>query len=88
MTGHSTTDNNYFNANFNGYRASDTKVKSTDENIVYWGFLSKFGDYFIQEQNDTNGTYRFYKGSSDYTTAWAGRESLTYDYFDAIFGDI
>ena len=88
MSGHSVTDNNYFNSNHTSFRASDIKAHSSDPAIRYQGFLNKWGDYVIEEQNDTNGTWRFYRGSGNYTTAWAARESLSYGLFNAVFGDI
>lgn len=85
---HSVTDNNAFNSNFNGYRHSDIKDHSTDSAIRYYGYINRWGDYYIEEQNDTNGTWRYVRGTGNYTTAWASRESLVYDYFDAIFADL
>ena len=87
MKGHSVTDNNYFNSNVMGYRAADMKEHSTNSAIRYTGFLNKWGDFFIEEQNDTNGTFRVYAGSGNYTTAWAARQSLSYGLFDAVMGN-
>ena len=85
--GHSTTDNNAFNSDFSGYRNSDMKAHSTDGNKRYYGYINRWGGYFIEEQDDTNGSWRYYRGEGNYTTAWAARESLVYDYFDEIFKD-
>ncbi len=52
---------------------------------IYLGFLDKDGGWYIKEINEANGTVRFDKGTSDYSTNWTGRTSLTYNYFDVEF---
>jgi hypothetical protein len=72
---------------YEGYKVSDEADKTGDATIRYFGFLNRRGEWFIMRQ-DVAGTtidYRFVKGDSAYTTAWAARESQTYDYFNAIF---
>lgn len=70
MKGYSLTDQ---------YRTSGTR---------YSGFLNAKGEWYILKETMTSSTssYRFCKGSTDYTTNWTNRASLSYDYFDAVFG--
>ncbi len=68
-----------------GYFASDLKDKAGDDTIHYYGFLNKYGNWYIIEKSDTPGTIRYYKGDSDYSTAWTGRETAPYNYFHTIF---
>lgn len=50
----------------------------------YYGFVNKIGEWYIsRESND--GSYRYTKGTSSFSTNWTNRASLTYDYFDNIF---
>lgn len=68
-----------------GYKISDQKANAGDPTIIYNGFVNRNGGWYIMEQNTTNGTYRYSKGNSGYTTAFAARESGTYDYFYNVF---
>ncbi len=68
-----------------GYFYSDDKVDSVDSTISYYGFLNKYGEWYIMRKDETNGTGRYYKGDSGYSSAWSARESASYDYFDEIF---
>lgn len=71
-----------FNAQMAGYLISDTDDTS---NPKYYGFLDKFGNWYILRENTSTKTYRYCKGSNDYTTNWTNRASLTYDYVSVIF---
>lgn len=51
----------------------------------YYGFLKKNGYWYIMKE-DSTGAYRYSKGTTSFTTNWANRASLTYDYFNSIFG--
>jgi len=82
---HGHIDTAAFNSDFSGYRVADQKVGVADPNIMYYGYLNQFGDYYIMENNTTDGTYRFVRGTGNYSAAFALRESLDYDYVDAIF---
>lgn len=78
-----------------GMKPSDQNYKSTDANIIYFGFVNRKGEFYILKQTSSdvtigantyqNLTYRYYKGNSAYTTAYAAREALDYDYFYSIF---
>ncbi len=72
---------------YDGYKVSDETDKAGDSTIRYYGFLNRRGEWFIMRQTVSGVTsdYRFVKGDSAYTTAWAARESQTYDYFNTIF---
>lgn len=68
-----------------GFKVSDEAENTGDSTITYFGYLNREGHYYIMEANDTNGTYRFVTGTSGYATAWAARQTLSYDYFDTTF---
>jgi hypothetical protein len=72
---------------YDGYKVNDQANHTGNDNITYFGFLNKFGEWFIMKQT-TSGTtvsFRFAKGNSAYTTAWTARESQTFDYIDVTF---
>lgn len=66
------------------YEASDEKVKSTDSNVWYYGFLANGGAWIIMEDNRTTGTYRYVAGKTGYVAAFAARETTTFKYFSDI----
>lgn len=49
--------------------------------VKYYGSVDKYGHWFILKNDTTANTYRYCSGDSNYTTAWATRTTLTYDYF-------
>lgn len=55
--------------------------EDTSSDPVYYGYVDRFGSWYILERNTTNGTYRYAKGTSDYATNWTNRTSLTYQHF-------
>lgn len=65
-----------------GYQPSDVDTASDPK---YYGFLAADGSWYIMEENTTGGTYRYIRGTSDYTTKWTNRATLTYVYFNAMF---
>ena len=67
---------------FEKYRAADEDVAGTTQ---YFGFTDRFGNSYIQQYNTTAGSFRYTKGSSDYTTNWINRATLSYDYFNNTF---
>lgn len=76
-----------FGVGYEGYKVSDETDKAGDSTIRYYGFVNHAGEWFIMRQTVSGVTsdYRFVKGDSAYTTAWAARESQTYNYFNTIF---
>lgn len=64
------------------YNISD---KDIENDIKYYGFVGKSGDWYILREDTTDNTYRYVKGSSGYLTNWNNRESLTYDYYHEVF---
>ena len=63
-----------------GYNITDVD----DSTPAYYGFLNKSGAWFIQKEG-ASGDYRYTKGTSNYSTNWTNRASLSYDYFDNVF---
>lgn len=61
-----------------GYEAADEDFSADPE---YRGYVNRFGNWYIRQNNRANGTYKFAKGTSGYETNWANRTTLTYDYF-------
>lgn len=53
--------------------------------LTYLGYLDKDGNWYIAEIDETNGTMKYVKGTSGFTTAWSNRASQTYLDFDSIF---
>lgn len=72
---------------YEGYKVNDQANKSGDDNTTYFGYVNRFGEWFIMRQvvSGTTLSFRFAKGASGYTTAFTARESQTYDYLDVIF---
>jgi len=66
----------------NDYKISDMDSAASPE---YYGYLNRFGDWYIVEVTDT--TVRYCRGSNSYSylTAWTNRVSLSYDYFHNVF---
>lgn len=66
------------------YRISD---KDDDASPNYYGFVNADGAWYILKETVSAGadTYRYAAGSSDYTTNWTNRASLSYGYFYSTF---
>ncbi len=76
----------HFGFALEGYKISDEADKAGDANIHYYLYLNRYGEFYIMEWNETNKTYRYYTGTKGTAaTAWAARESLTYETYDAAF---
>lgn len=52
------------------YEISD---EATVETISYYGYLAADGNWIIQKNDTSDGTYRYAAGSSDYAAAWAAK---------------
>lgn len=61
-------------------------ITEIDDNALpsYYGFVNKDGAWYISKE-DSTGSYRYTKGSSNFALSWTGRALLSYDYFDAVF---
>ncbi len=74
-----------------GYQASDKDVDSVDADVNYYGYVNKFGAWYIMKEDLSVGgdadlnSWRYAKGSSGYSANWANREGLTYERFDEAF---
>lgn len=66
------------------YKASDVDAPGTTN---YYGFVSAQGAWYVLQEviSGTSSTYRFASGTSDYSTNWTNRASLTYDYYHNTF---
>lgn len=64
-----------------GYNITEIDDAGLD---TYYGYVNKEGAWFIQKES-SSGAYRYTKGSSDFSTNWTNKASLTYDYFNVIF---
>lgn len=62
------------------------KISQVDDSTVpaYYGFINKEGAWYIMQEG-SDGSYLYSADSSGFTTAWADKENLTYDYFDNVF---
>lgn len=61
------------------------KISEVDDSTPsYYGFLDSAGAWYILKEN-SDGTYRYAKGSSSFSTNWTGRAGLSYDYYHNIF---
>lgn len=65
-----------------GYSISDID-DSADP--AYYGFLSADGSWYILRETSSTGAYRYAKGTTDYSTNWTNRATLTYDLYDVTF---
>ena len=68
--------------NLDIYKASDEDNTATYD---YYGYLDKDGNWIIEQIDNITLAHRYIKGTSDYTTNWTNRVSLTYGYFNNIF---
>jgi hypothetical protein len=64
-----------------GYAVSEIDDSSLPS---YYGFIHKDGSWYIAREEET-GTFKYFKGSSAFSSNWASRATLGYDYFDEIF---
>lgn len=61
----------------------------SDEDIAgdpsYFGYLNTSGKWIIQQRTASAGQYRYIQGSSDYSTNWGNRASLSYGLYNTLF---
>ena len=62
-----------------GYKCHDLDESSSTLN--YFGFVNDVGKWYILEYvSATTSTFRISQNATNYTSGWAARASLTYDY--------
>ena len=66
-----------------GYKVADIDESGT---VKYYGFMNKSGNWYVMANDTSANTFRYVKGTSGYATNWTNRATLTYDYFNIIFG--
>lgn len=66
-----------------GYQITEQDTGSTQ----YFGYLRKDSYWYIMKVTRVGSvrSYRFVKGSSNFSTKFGVRTTLSYDYFDEIF---
>lgn len=65
-----------------------TQIDDIGPTYNYYGFVNKLGYWYIQRETASGGSagdFRYVKGTTNFTTNWTNRSSLTYDYFDNVF---
>ena len=64
-----------------GYRISEI-----DDNVItFYGFTKAGNLWFIMKEDTDTGSFRYIKGEGNFSTNWANREKLSYDYYSNIF---
>jgi len=75
----------------NGRAANDPlghyKLSDADDSAdpQYYGKVTAEGAWHILKISAGGSTHRYAQGPDSYTTAWANRASIGYDYFHIIF---
>lgn len=64
-----------------GYRVTEI---STEE-YNYYGFINEDGNWYIMREDPIEGSFRYVKGDLNFSSGWARREKMKYDYFHSIF---
>jgi len=80
--GSSSSSNEALGDQLDQYKISDGDETGTTK---YYGFMDKYGNWYIMQNDTVANTYRYFKGTGDYATNWADRATFTYDYFNVIF---
>jgi hypothetical protein len=61
------------------------KISEVDDSTpAYYGFVDRTGNWYILQEN-SDGTYRYVKGASSFSTNWTNRTGLSYDYYYNVF---
>ncbi|MBP9817218.1 hypothetical protein KBC75_00490 [Candidatus Shapirobacteria bacterium] len=62
------------------------KISQVDDSTApaYYGYVNNGGAWYIMKE-EADGSYRYVRGASGFSTGWTNRASQTYDYFDAVF---
>jgi hypothetical protein len=64
----------------------DASVSGFAGDYEYFGYMNVLGHWIIQSHQITTGQYRYVNGTTDYSTAWTNKGSLSYGYFNAMVG--
>ena len=56
-----------------------------DGYIAYYGFINNNGAWYVMKEDPEDGSFRYIKGSTNFSNNWVSRENLDYDYFHNIF---
>jgi len=64
-----------------GYQISEID----DSYVSYYGFTNHDGGWFIMKEDTDSGSFRYAKGSADFSGNWSSRENLEYDYYHNVF---
>lgn len=65
----------------NGYSISDMDTTSDPK---YFGYMDDSGEWYIMKMT-TSSEFRYVRGSTDYSTNWTNRASLSYDLYGTTF---
>lgn len=57
----------------------------TANDTKYYGYLKSNGRFYVMREVSSTGEFRFYFGTSGYSTAWTGRAGLSYSLFSEAF---
>ena len=63
----------------------DVSITGFTGAYYYYGYLNSNGGWIIQRYEIATGAWRYIHGNSDYSTAWGGKASLSYAYYNQIF---
>lgn len=64
-----------------GYEVNDVDDSSVP---AYYGFVDKDNNWYITKE-DSDGSFRYVKGTGSYVAAWTNRASQAYGYFSNVF---
>lgn len=62
-------------------------ISEIDNNITFtfYGFTNKDGGWFVMQEDEDTGSFRYTKGDSNFPGSWDNRENLKYDYYSNVF---
>lgn len=73
----SVNDLAYAQAQQAGYMIANS---DENQNLKYYGFMDRFGHWYILLENTTEGSFRYVKGNDGYPDNWTARASQEYGY--------
>lgn len=65
-----------------GFKISEV---ADDGIISFYGFVNQESGWLIMRQDNDISSFRYAKGDSNFTSNWANRENLKYDYYSKLF---